>query len=60
MTIQIYIESNTYEPLTPINFAAAMTNQHMFNTDQLEELAEYLLVHCKHDRMAEKGEILHE
>lgn len=46
----IYIEGEMGEPpITPMNFAAAMVNQELFKKAELEELAEYLLVYCKHN-----------
>lgn len=49
MKIEINIEGDNYVTLTPINFANAMVNQGIFKTDELEELAEYLLVFCRHN-----------
>lgn len=49
MKIEIYIECEMNEVISPMNFAAAMVNQRIFKTDELEELAEYLLVFCRHN-----------
>lgn len=49
MNIEINIKGDKYVTLTPMNFAAAMVNQGIFKTDELEELAEYLLVFCRHN-----------
>lgn len=49
MTIEINIKGDNYVLLTPMNFVNAMMNQGLFKVDELEELAEYLLVFCKHN-----------
>ena len=49
--IKISIDiSGDGEMLRPINFASAMIRQGIFNTDDLEQLAEHLLVFCKHSK----------
>lgn len=49
MTIEINIKGDNYVLLTPMNFANAMVEQGIFKVDELEELAEYLLVFCRHN-----------
>lgn len=49
MKIELNIEGDNYVILTPMKFANAMVNQGLFKVDELEELAEYLLVFCKHN-----------
>ena len=49
MKIEIYIEGKMNENISPMNFAATMVDQGLFKTDKLEELAEYLLVFCRHN-----------
>lgn len=49
MKIEINIKGDDYGPLTPMNFANAMVGQELFKTAELKELAEYLLVYCKHN-----------
>lgn len=59
MKIEIHIKGDNLVLLTPMNFASAMVNQGLFKTDELEELAEYLLVFCRHN-VTDNGEVCRE
>ena len=49
MRIEIHAEKGN-ELFSPLEFATALIRQKVFDDGELEELAEYLLVHSKHNK----------
>ena len=48
--MKIEFHSNKNENFDAITFVEALIYQKAFGIDELEEIAEYLLIYCKHNK----------